>query len=237
MKEVDLIITCLAREIKEGEKVLTGVASPLPMLAIQLARKLWAPNLTYFNCIGAVDPVIHPPFPPSSESSSVLKDKNSFMELAQSWDLAQKGMLDLMFFSAGQIDQVGNVNLTGIGDYRKPKVKFPGPAGSTTLRSLVRRSIIFTLKHNPRTFVPKVDFITSQATEETRVITNLGILSLSAASARIISLHPGIKAEAVVKNTGFPLQILAEVEETVPPGEKELKIINELDPTGQRYQF
>src|SRR5439155_8947607 len=51
----DLMAVAMARLLVDGETVFHGVASPLPMVAILLARRLHAPRLTYLNITGAVD--------------------------------------------------------------------------------------------------------------------------------------------------------------------------------------
>ncbi len=52
----ELMVTALARLLRNGETVFHGVASPLPMVAILLARRLQAPDLVYLNITGSVDP-------------------------------------------------------------------------------------------------------------------------------------------------------------------------------------
>ena len=52
----DKMAVFLSRFIRDGELVFHGVASPLPMAAIVMARKTHAPNLTYLNIPGGVDP-------------------------------------------------------------------------------------------------------------------------------------------------------------------------------------
>ncbi|MCQ3980815.1 MAG: CoA-transferase, partial [Anaerolineae bacterium] len=44
----------LARLLRDGETVFHGVASPVPMVAILLAKRLHAPNLVYLNITGSI---------------------------------------------------------------------------------------------------------------------------------------------------------------------------------------
>ena len=46
----------LARLLRDGETVFHGVASPLPMVAILLAKAMQAPDLVYLNITGSIDP-------------------------------------------------------------------------------------------------------------------------------------------------------------------------------------
>jgi glutaconate CoA-transferase subunit B len=45
----------IARLLKDGETVFHGVSSPLPMVAIGLAKNLHAKDLIYVNIPGGVD--------------------------------------------------------------------------------------------------------------------------------------------------------------------------------------
>jgi glutaconate CoA-transferase subunit B len=47
---------------------------------------------------------------------------------------------------------------------------------------------------------------------------------------KIIALHPGTTVDQVQANTGFELEVAAELETTEPPTEKELAVLRHLDP-------
>ena len=50
---------------------------------------------------------------------------------------------------------------------------------------------------------------------------------------QVESLHPGVTFEQVQENTGFELGQVADVKETVPPVEEELRLLrDEVDPDG-----
>src|SRR4029077_6271735 len=54
----ETVVATMAREIEDGAVIATGVASPLAILAIAVARATHAPRLTYLACVGALDPEI-----------------------------------------------------------------------------------------------------------------------------------------------------------------------------------
>jgi len=229
-KAIDQIIVSLSRALKNDSITATGVASPLPMIAILLAQK--TKKIKYLNCIGAINPKLKN-IPPSSDHVSILENKESFIKLPELWDYALKGKIETMFFSATQIDKFGNLNITCIGDYKKPKVKLPGPAGSITLRNLCKNCIVTCLNHTKRVFVEKVDFITNGSDKPTIVITNLGILKLGK-KPKLISAHFHSNVEEIIENTGFRLKIPKKVEITKTPTEKEMKLLQKIDPTNVR---
>jgi glutaconate CoA-transferase subunit B len=53
---------------------------------------------------------------------------------------------------------------------------------------------------------------------------------------RLVSLHPGVTAEQVQQNTGYPVHIPAEVPVTAAPTVEQLAVIAALDPHNQRAQ-
>ena len=232
-KKIDQVIVSLSRTIKNNSIVATGVASPLPMIAILLAQK--TKKIRYLNCIGAVNPKLKN-IPPSSAHMSILEEKEESIKLLELWEHALAGRIKTMFFSATQIDKRGNLNLTCIGDYKKPKVKLPGPAGSATLRNLCEQCIVTCLNHGKRVFVEKVDFITNSSKQPTTVITNLGILKLGK-TPQLISVHPHSSVEEIIKNTEFKLKLPKKTTMTKEPTQKNMKLLKKVDPTGFRYSL
>src|SRR2546426_9121914 len=135
------LVVEMARCIADRDVVATGVASALPMLAVALARATHAPRLTYINCVGAVDPDIRSASP-SSVDPRLLERCEGTVSLPEIFDLGRRGRIDLMFFGAAQVDAGGRTNLTCIGDFARPSVKLPGPAGSSSMRPHMKKVVI-----------------------------------------------------------------------------------------------
>jgi len=246
----ELMAVCLSREIGDGEVVLQGLYSPLPMLACLLAKKTHAPGAIYINVSDSIDS--DPDFLPFSSADPKLHEGAvGIIPLCETFDLAQQGRLDLIFLGAAQIDQYGNTNLSVIGDYHRPKVRLPGGAASSFLCAVARRTVIWVTRHSPRVFVERVDFITGQGfldgpgrREELglpgegpkRVVTNLGVFGFDEETKRmrIESLHPGVSLEQVRENTSFELIVPEEVPLTSPPTEEQLELVRRMDPYGVR---
>ena len=73
----------------------------------------------------------------------------------------QPGRIDVGFLGAAQLDRFGNINTTVIGDdYRRPKVRLPGAGGAPEIAASCRE-VFLVLRHSRRTFVDRVDFVTS----------------------------------------------------------------------------
>jgi glutaconate CoA-transferase subunit B len=230
---IDPMVCAMSRLIHNGDVVTTGVASVLPMLAVGLAKATHAPELTYFNCVGAVDP--HWEELPHSSVEPALLPADAFIRLEEIWEMANQGRIDLMFFGAFQIDALGRTNL-----HRLPSgLKLPGIAGASTMRRKVKRSILFSTRHDRRTFVPKVDVVTTSPRpgEQALTVTPRSILSLGPAGARIEALVSGNNLDAIQSSTGFELTWTNPMETVPPPTSKEQKALHFLDPKGLRERF
>lgn len=230
---VDTMLSAMARLIRNGDVVTTGVASLLPMLAVVLAKETHAPELTYLNCVGAVNPE-WTELPHTSVEPTLLPGA-AFIRLDEIWEMANQGRVDLMFFGAFQIDARGRTNLHRLRSGRK----LPGIAGASTMRRKVKRPVLFTTRHDRRTFVEGVDAVTTSARgdETTQVVTPLGILSLGAMESRIDSLLAGRTLQEIRDRTGFPLTTLDTLETLAPPSREEVEALDRLDPEGKRRVF
>jgi glutaconate CoA-transferase subunit B len=230
---IDPMVCAMAHLIRDGDIVTTGVASMLPMLAVALAKATHAPELTYFNCVGAVDP--HWDELPASSVEPALLPGDAFIRLEEIWEMANQGRIDLMFFGAFQIDASGRTNLHRLHSGSK----LPGIAGASTMRRKVRRSILFSTRHDRRTFVPNVDAVTTtpRPGEQALAITPLCLLSLGSAGARIEAVSSGSTIEEVQSSTGFELTWTDPVETLSPPTSREQSALQRLDPKGLRERL
>ncbi|MFQ5878424.1 MAG: CoA-transferase subunit beta, partial [Acidobacteriota bacterium] len=234
----DRVVVAMARAIGDGDRVATGVASALPMLAVALARRTHAPRLLYINCVGAVDPEIAGAAA-SSVDPRLLDHCRSTLGLPELFDLARRGGIDLMFFGAAQVDERARINLTCIGEYRRPRTKLAGPAGSPSMRSHVRKVVIVVPRHSTRSLVRAVDFATAvpaPRNRETMVVTDRARLRLDSGRLRLVSRHAGVAVEDLRARTAFPLE--GDWDATTPePTPGEMAALAALDPGGIRHRL
>ncbi|MBT7670406.1 MAG: 3-oxoacid CoA-transferase [Bdellovibrionales bacterium] len=246
--KMELMVCVASRQLENGSSAAIGTG--VPCAAGMLAQKLHAPDLLIFFEAGSAGPIL-PPMPVSVGDSRTTHKAVLTSTMLDTMETAQRGMIDYTFLGGAQIDCYGNLNSTMIGtDYNNPKVRFPGSGGANDLGSLCRKIMVVT-PHDPRRFVKKVDFITTPgyldgagAREKAglspesgpyKVITDLAILDFEETSKkmRVISLHPGVTFEMVQESTSFPLLKAAQIEETAPPMDEELRILREdVDPLG-----
>jgi glutaconate CoA-transferase subunit B len=226
----EMMAVAMARLLRPGETVFHGVASPLPMVATLLAKRLHAPDLTYLNITGAID--AEPSYlPVSTVDPALLHGTRALVTLADLFDLSGRGRLDVAFLSGVQIDAQGRINMSAIGSYAAPSVRLPGGAGSAMLMPTARRVILWRTKHDPRTFVEKLDFVTAAGNVD-RVVTPLGVFARRDGLLEVESLHPGVSPHTFREATGFPVDVGPRTPLTPPPTAEELAALRALDPAG-----
>jgi glutaconate CoA-transferase subunit B len=214
----ELLADAIAGLIGDARHVAVGASSPIPAAAALLARERGR-GRPYVSLLG-------------SQRQTFFTDGGREL-----FDCAGQGRIDAFFLSGGQIDGEGNINLVGIGDYAKPKVRFPGSFGSAYLYYVVPKVILFRLEHSRRTLVEKVDFISAPGTSADNVyrpggpvalITNRCLFSFDRRGRRrftLASVHPGHTAAEVVENTGFRFDDPSYVPVTPAPSPETLRIL------------
>jgi len=171
--------------------------------------------------------------------------------LAESFGILQNpftGPRVVGIFGAAQIDRYGNLNTTCIGDYWRPKARFPGCGGACDAASYAGRTIIF-MKQEKRKFVEKVDYLSTPGWiagpggrkdaglpegGPSMVITDMGVMRFNDESKQMYlsRTYPGIRPQQVQEKMGIEIDLSRAVEET-PPTEEELSLLRErIDPQG-----
>jgi len=216
----ELLADVICRLIGDARHVAVGAASPVPATAALLAREI-GDGEPYVSLLG-------------SRAHTFFTDGSREL-----FDCAGQGRIDVFFLSGGQIDGEGNINLVSVGDYDKPKARFPGSFGSAYLYYVVPRVILFRTEHSRRTLVPKVDFISAPGGSPDNVvrpggpialITNRCLFEFDRAQRRfrLASVHPGHSVEEVVENTGFAFDRPAQVPLTPAPSGDRLRLMRKV---------
>jgi glutaconate CoA-transferase subunit B len=230
----EVMTIAAARELVDGEVVLVGVGPP--NAAANLARRLDAPGCVLIYESGAIGarPQRLPLSIGDDDLAAAAQDLVSVPEMFNYW--IGGGRIDVGFLGASQIDSVGNINTTVIGDYEHPKVRLPGAGGAPEIAASAGRVIVM-LRHSMRSFVPEVDFVTSVGREldgadrhGSVVITDLGVLRPSPDDGQLelVAIHPGVDLDQVRQATGWPLRVREPLETTAPVTERELSELRAL---------
>jgi glutaconate CoA-transferase subunit B len=232
------------------DKKSVFVGTGLPIIASMLAQKTHAPDLLIIFEAGGMGPRLAE-LPISVGESRTYYEGVCASSMHDVMSLSQAGFADYGFLGAAQMDMYGNINTTVIGDHDTPKVRLPGSGGANDVGSFSRRLVTIIANQSKRSFVNKVDFLTTpgyldgprgreraglpSGTGPYRVITQLGIYGFDEETKRLklISLHSGIDIDEVKQNSSFDIIILGEIKTSPEPTEQDLRILREeIDPAG-----
>jgi glutaconate CoA-transferase subunit B len=233
----EVMTIAAARELLDGEVVLVGVGPP--NAAANLARRLDAPECVLIYESGAIGarPQRLPLSIGDDDLAAAAQDLVSVPEMFNYW--IGGGRIDVGFLGASQIDRMGNINTTVIGDYGQPKVRLPGAGGAPEIAASAGRILVL-VRQSRRSFVGEVDFITSVGREldghdagdghGSAVITDLGVLRPSPEDGELelTALHPGVDLDQVREATGWPLRVREPLQTTEPVTERELSELRAL---------
>ena len=243
----EIMIAASARMLAGERNCFVGVG--LPNIVCNLAQRTSAPDLqlVYESGVFGARPARLPLSIGDPTLVSGSTAVTSMFELFAFY--LQAGLIDAAFLGGAQIDRFGNLNTTVIGDYASPKVRLPGSGGACEI-AIHARKVLVIMRQAQRSFVEKLHFRTSPGhsgdpehdrsrgwfgSGPTSVVTDLGTYGFDDASGEmtLLTLHPGVTLEQVRENMGWGPKLSAELGETRPPTDDELRLIREeLDPQG-----
>ncbi len=243
----DLLVTCIARQVHDGEVVAQGLATPLVAAAYLLARRTHAPHLYFVSAIG--QGMCRQPAPLGLTTVETLWLDRSLTNIG--FVRAAADVLPTLrpkeFFRPGQIDAHGNFNNIAFGkDYlntRRPRLRLPGSGGIPDVTTFLDDIYLYVPRHGRVTFTPELDVCSGLGHHPARtrgagpryLVSDLGQFDFANGRMRLISYHPGVSIEKIRSLTGFALEIAEEVCETPPPNQEDLRLLREeIDPLGIR---
>lgn len=236
-----------ARELKnfDGKMGLIGIG--LPLLATQVAKKLYCPNMIMIVETGQAD---------ANPIEIPISIMDSRLTYGSSWQMGDpeglfplvRGEIDFGFIGGAQIDKYGNVNSTFIGsDYNKPAKRLAGTAGAVDIGGFAKTTIT-TMHHQKRRVVEKVDYLTTPGwmvkkwPEGTWVrreelglpggpscfISTLGIMRYDDETKimYVDQYFPGVRVQQIKENTGFDIDV-SRATEAEPILVEELRVLRE----------
>jgi glutaconate CoA-transferase, subunit B len=242
----EIISVCISRQIRDGEMVAQGIATPLVAAGYLLAKCTHAPNITFISAIG----------------QAICRDwaPLGVATIEQLW--LKKGLLSISFvngacdflprfgpkefFRPGQVDAHGNFNNVYIGgSYEQPRLRLPGSGGIPDVTVFEEHVYLYVPRHGRHTFVEQLDFCSGLGHNPARVagcgphylISDLGQFDFEPESGRmrLLSLHPGVTLSRVQAKTGFELIVPDQIPTTELPTAEELRLLREdIDPLGVR---
>lgn len=236
----DRLVWRMASEIGDGAVVATGVASPLAVLAIALARATHAPRLTYLACVGSLNPGVSR-LHGSSEDLAYLAGRSGEITIPDLFDHARRGRIDVVFFGAAEVDGAGRTNLSAAGSLDRPAVKFPGVVGACSLRRWCKRPVLVVPRQTRRCLVARVAVrSTEDDARPARLLTDLATFTLGtlgAPGAVLEAIAPGATLDHVRARTGFGYAHAAALHTLSDPPASVIDTLDALDPAGFRREL
>lgn len=252
----ELLVVTAARELRDGELGFVGVGTAgraftlavgIPIAASRLAQLTHAPDFAIYwgNLLSPALDQIPPKL--TQHNITTWPSAAQLANTGDKCDMIARGQFDVSFDSAPQIDKFGNLNITAIGDYRKPKARLVGCLAQPDHLAFVKRPIILT-DLTKRAFVERVDFITSVGYLEGgdsrekaglrpggpwKVITDKCVFNFASPTRemQLESLHPGVTLEEVLDLMSFRPLVPDDLEQTAPPTTEQVELIRrEIDP-------
>ncbi len=247
----ELVIAAASEIFRDEEpEVFATLIGTLPKLAGYVARETFLPGMMMSDGIYylAAEPV------PVGPRPGFEPKKEGHIGYERVFTIVAKGKRHA-FVGPVQVDKYGQMNLSCIGDYDKPKVTMLGVRGLPG-NTVNNRTSMFFANHNKRALVEGEVSMVSGAgynpkrypngkypigLDHRQIITNLCVLDFEGRSSdgrrhaiRVRSLHPGVTFEEVQDNTGFDLVRPNNIPETTAPTEEQLAIMRKYDPHNLR---
>ena len=238
----EMMTIAAARALRNEDVCFVGIGAP--SAASNLARLTHAPDITLIYESGtlATKPSVLPLSIGDGELCDTALTTVSVPEMFRYW--LQGGRISVGFLGGAQIDRFANLNTTVVGPYDKPKVRLPGGGGAPEIATSCGEVFII-MAQGKRSFVPKLDFITSLGHGEggdsraklglktkgpTKLVTDLAIFEPDPVTKEmtVVSIHAGVTREQVRAATGWDIRFANDVTTTDAPTDREVAVLRDL---------
>jgi acyl CoA:acetate/3-ketoacid CoA transferase beta subunit len=243
----EIMVACISRQIRDGETVAQGLATPLIAAAYLLARQTHAPHLYFMSAIG--QGICRLPAP-----LGLARIEKLWLDRAINSTGFARAVTEILptlrpkeFFRPGQIDPYGNFNNIAFGkDYlttRSTRLRLPGSGGIPDVTTFSSDIYLYVPRHSRVTFVSQLDVCSGLGHHPARthgagpryLTSDYGLFDYANGRMRLISYHPSVTIDQIKSRTGFEIEISPDVHETPSPDDAELRLLREeIDPLGIR---
>ena len=234
IRRADICVAAVADAFATDAEILASPMGLIPSIGARLARQTHSPQLMMTDGVATLVTT-------TGAAEANLPYHEVFHLL---WSSKRHVMM-----GASQLDRFGNQNISCIGPYQAPKAMLIGMRGAPG-NTIYNRTSYWIPKQSARVLCEQVDFVCGIGNDRAaeldprqrryhdlhRVISDLAVFGFDdEGKLTVISVHPGIEAQAVQDACGFELDI-ASSEITRLPSADEMALIKTIDPSGRRYQ-
>jgi len=240
----EMLCVCIARQVRDGDLWAQGINTPLVMAGLILARLTHAPNVRFASAIGQGITGEWAPLSVTRNEELWLGKSLMHVGFAQATAEVLPRLQPKEFFRPAQVDTLGNTNNIAIGrNWQRPRLRLPGAGGIPDVTTQYAHVYLYVPRHAPVVFRDRVDFISGLGHVPGRphgsgpryLVSNLGQFDWHAGRMRLISVHPGVNREEIIRKTGFHLEYADDLQTTQPPTDEELRLLREIiDPFNVR---
>lgn len=237
----DVMSVCIAHQMVDGELVAQGLATPLVMAGVLLAKLTHAPNLRFASAIGQSLCEDWAPL-------GLARIEDLWLGKALIGDGFIQAATEVLpyyapkeFFRPAQVNPYGSFNNIAI---KKPFMRLPGVGGIPDVTSFSPRVYLYVPRHSKATFVETLDHVSGLGHDRPHqaggagpvyLVSDLGQFDWAEGRMRITSLHPGVTLEQVQRKTGFELSVAPTLAESPTPNTETLRLLREeIDPLNIR---
>lgn len=242
----EMLAVAASRMIGPDDVCVVGLG--LPQIAAVLAKRTHAAQAELLLEIGVFEPE-------PCETAMGIADPRMWAGAD-----AFGGMLDILggmlhggrvtlgLLGALQVDPWGSINTTSVTNEKGEVRRFNGSGGGNDIASLAGRVLVL-LKHHPRKFRERVEFLTSPGhlvggrpraaaglvgDGTVAIVTDRAIIDITAQGAVLRAIHPGESLDAVLAATPMPIEVPdGGPDISSPPDPASLEMLRtELDPQG-----
>lgn len=246
---IETMIVAMSREVHSGDCWAQGIATPMTAAALMLAKRTHAPGALLGYAIGNS-------FSDRAGPLSITHvEELTLTGCLRKWSFtdATREFLPHLnpheYLRPAQIDPTGATNNICLGPWEKPTLRLPGCGGIADVTPYSKTARLYVPRHTAKVLVPRLDFrsgVGHLGKEERqmagvtgpgplKLFTDLGVFHWPGTTMEILTLHPGVTADEVTKNTGFAVPIPADIKLTAAPTAEELRLLREeIDPNGLR---
>ena len=156
----EIMVICISRQVRDGEIVVQGIATPMIAAGYLLARRTHAPNLYFSSAIG--QGICRQPAPLRLLQVESLWLDRAIINLGfvQAVVDVLPSLRPLEFFRPAQVDPNGNFNNIAFGrEYQRPRLRLPGTGGIPDVTTFINDIYLYVTRHSRLTFVPQLDFL------------------------------------------------------------------------------